>query len=47
LKLNQEGKYSFSFASRQLAEQKFNIESVVSYYESLADASVEEEQNLS
>ena len=38
LALSDDEKESLSIASRRLAERKFNVESVVSYYESLADA---------
>lgn len=38
--LSADEKENFSIASRKLAEQEFNVGSVVSYYESLADATV-------
>ena len=38
LDLSADEKEKFSLASRRLAEREFNVESVVSYYESLADA---------
>lgn len=40
LDLSADEKASLSIASRRLAEREFNVESVVSYYESLVDARV-------